>query len=115
MSLFYLLCALTAIPFGTFAVNIGLAIHQSSLSFNSPFLSAIDYRVTELSKGKAVLTTKYFKKAWGMLTATSVIPKIKDYTIKDLNAEVLVTNEQMETVAKMTITFRVDYRSAKTE
>lgn len=50
-----------------------------------------------------------------MLTATSVIPEIKDYTIKDLNTEVLVTNEQMETVAKLTITFRVDYRSAKTE
>ena len=50
-----------------------------------------------------------------MLTTTSVIPEIKDYTIKDLNTEVLVTNEKMETVIKMTITFRVDYRSAKTE
>ncbi|KAF9144415.1 hypothetical protein BGX30_012873 [Mortierella sp. GBA39] len=192
MSLFYLLCALTTIPFGTFAFNVGLAIQQATkgnnplefwnwvnsyhwvplslrrwfyvllLSFNSPFLSAIDYRVTELSKGKAVLTMKtvrknsnlygtvhagamvtfaettgaialfstfkpkdralatninvqYFKKASGMLTATSVIPEIKDYTIKDLNTEVLVTNEQMETVVKMTITFRVDYRSAKAE
>lgn len=192
MSLYYLLCALTVITLGTFVVNLGLAIHQATkennpigfwnwidsyhrvplrlrrwfyvflLGINSPFLSAIDYRVTVLSKGKAVLTMKtvrknsnlygtvhagamvtfaettgalalfstfkpkdralatniniqYFKKASGMLTATSFVPEIKDFTIKDLNTEVLVTNEQMETVAKMIVTFRVDYRSVKTE
>ncbi|KAF9928257.1 hypothetical protein FBU30_002524 [Linnemannia zychae] len=61
------------------------------------------------------LTIDYFKKSNGILTATSTVPEIKDFNVKDVKVDVIVTNAKSETVAKLTATFRTDFRSRKTE
>ncbi|KAF9127970.1 hypothetical protein BGW39_005446 [Mortierella sp. 14UC] len=61
------------------------------------------------------LNIDYLKKGTGILTATSAVPKVKDRSVKNIYTEVIVTNEKIETVAKMTLTFRTDFRSEKTD
>ncbi|KAF9341612.1 hypothetical protein BGZ91_005773 [Linnemannia elongata] len=98
--------------------NLYGTVHAGAMVTFAETTGALALFSTFKPKDRALATNlniQYFKKASGMLTATSVVPEIKDFTIKDLNTEVLVTNEQMETVAKMIVTFRVDYRSVKTE
>ncbi|KAK3837417.1 MAG: hypothetical protein J3R72DRAFT_423559 [Linnemannia gamsii] len=135
MSLYFNLSAIVA-------VLLTIFFHSF---LDKPFLGAIDFRVIETCKGKAVLVMKNTRKSsslYGSAHAGAIVtfaetagalaafshfgPKDrglctnlnidpKDRTVKDMYAEVFVTNENAETVAKMTLTFRVDFRSEKTE
>ncbi|KAF9182707.1 hypothetical protein BGZ51_004493 [Haplosporangium sp. Z 767] len=144
--------------------NIGLLpirmrawIFTTVVGFANPYSRSINYRITELRKGKAcgvmretkkisnpfrcvhagalvtfgetvgglavftllgkkdraILTNinaEYIKVSRGLLTASSVIQPIKDREIKELVNEVLIKNAAFETVAKLTLTWRVDLR-----
>ncbi|KAG0202271.1 hypothetical protein BGX28_005156 [Mortierella sp. GBA30] len=64
-------------------------------------------------KDRAILTNinaEYIKVARGLLTASSIIQPIKDREITELVNEVLIKNAAFETVAKLTLTWRVDLK-----
>ncbi|KAF8934902.1 hypothetical protein CPB97_010782 [Podila verticillata] len=64
-------------------------------------------------KDRAILTNinaEYIKVSRGLLTASSVVDPIKDRDIKELENTVLIKNAAFETVAKLTLTWRVDLK-----
>ncbi|KAF9126107.1 hypothetical protein BGW39_006865 [Mortierella sp. 14UC] len=131
-------------------------IFSKIVGFANPYSRTIDFRITELRKGKAcgvmkqskvnsnsfqrvheaalitfgetvgslafltllnhttdiaVLTNisaDYVKVSRGLLTASSVIPPIKDRDATELVTQVLIKNASFETVSQLTLTWKVD-------
>ncbi|KAG0364749.1 hypothetical protein BC939DRAFT_530893 [Gamsiella multidivaricata] len=144
--------------------NIGLLpirmrawIFSTVVGFANPYSRSINFRITELRKGKAcgvmketkkisnpfrcvhaaalitfgetvgglavftllgkkdraILTNinaEYIKVSRGLLTASSVVQQLKDREVKEVVNEVLIKNAAFETVAKLTLTWRVDLK-----
>ncbi|KAK3843997.1 MAG: hypothetical protein J3R72DRAFT_419871 [Linnemannia gamsii] len=135
-------------------------IFSKIVGFANPYSRTIDFRITELRKGKAcgvmkqskvnsnpfkrvheaalitfgetvgslafltllnhttdiaVLTNisaDYVKVSKGLLTASSVIPPIKDREATELVTHVLIKNASFETVSQLTLTWKVDLRGS---
>ncbi|KAK3826916.1 MAG: hypothetical protein JOS17DRAFT_792166 [Linnemannia elongata] len=135
-------------------------IFSKIVGLANPYARTIDFRITELRKGKAcgvmkqskinsnpfqrvheaalitfgetvgslafltllnhttdiaVLTNinaDYVKVSRGLLTASSVIPPIKDREATELITHVLIKNASFETVAQLTLTWKVDLLGA---
>ncbi|GJJ73606.1 hypothetical protein EMPS_05964 [Entomortierella parvispora] len=142
---------------GLLPIRLRAWIFSTVVGFANPYSKSINFRITELRKGKAcgvmketkkisnpfrcvhaaalitfgetvgglavftllgkkdraILTNinaEYIKVSRGLLTASSVITPIKDRDIKELVNEVLIKNAAFETVAKLTLTWRVDLK-----
>ncbi|KAF9913153.1 hypothetical protein EC991_003613 [Linnemannia zychae] len=142
---------------GLLPIRMRAWIFSTLVGFANPYSKSINFRITELRKGKscgvmketkaisnpfrcvhaaalitfgetvgglavftllgkkdrAILTNinaEYIKVSRGLLTASSVIQPIKDREIKELVSEVLIKNAAFETVAKLTLTWRVDLK-----
>ncbi|KAG0244862.1 hypothetical protein B0O80DRAFT_437675 [Mortierella sp. GBAus27b] len=64
-------------------------------------------------KDRAILTNinaEYIKVSRGLLTASSVVQPLKDREVKEVVNEVLIKNSAFETVAKLTLTWKVDLK-----
>ena len=46
-----------------------------------------------------------------MLTATAVVPELKDRTVRNVVTDVFVTNEKSEIVVKMTVNWRTYFQN----
>ncbi|KAF9431083.1 hypothetical protein BGZ94_009469 [Podila epigama] len=144
--------------------NVGLLpirmrgwIFSTVVGFANPYSRSINFRITELRKGKACgvmketkaisnpfrcvhaaalitfgettgglavftllgkkdrailtnISADYIKVSRGLLTASSIVEPIKDRDIKELQNTVLIKNAAFETVAKLTLTWRVDLK-----
>ncbi|KAF9086183.1 hypothetical protein BGX29_008947 [Mortierella sp. GBA35] len=137
-------------------------IFSTIVGLANPYSSTIDFRITELRKGKAcgvmkqskinsnpfkrvheaalitfgetvgslafltllnhttdiaVLTNisaDYVKVSRGLLTASSVIPPIKDMDATELVTHVLIKNASFETVSQLTLTWKIDLQGRST-
>ncbi|KAF9437386.1 hypothetical protein BGZ76_000921 [Entomortierella beljakovae] len=132
-------------------------IFSTIVGFANPYSRSINFRITELRKGKAcgvmketkkisnpfrcvhaaalitfgetvgglavftllgkkdraILTSinaEYVKVSRGLLTATSLVQPIKDKDVTELVNEVLIKNATFETVAKLTLTWKLDLK-----
>ncbi|KAF9919679.1 hypothetical protein FBU30_010667 [Linnemannia zychae] len=145
---------------GLLPIRIRAWIFSTIVGLANPYTSTIDFRITELRKGKAcgvmkqskinsnpfqrvheaalitfgetvgslalltllnhttdmaVLTNisaDYVKISRGLLTASSVIPPIKDREAKELVTHVLIKNASFETVSQLTLTWKVDFQGS---
>ncbi|KAF9988037.1 hypothetical protein BGZ65_012992 [Modicella reniformis] len=64
-------------------------------------------------KDRAILTNinaEYIKVSRGLLTASSIVQPLKDRNITEVVNEVLIKNAAFETVAKLTLTWKVDLK-----
>ncbi|KAF9349494.1 hypothetical protein BGX26_012224 [Mortierella sp. AD094] len=142
---------------GLLPIRMRAWIFSTIVGFANPYSRSINFRITELRKGKAcgvmketkkisnpfrcvhaaalitfgetvgglavftllgkkdraILTNinaEYIKVSRGLLTASSVIQPIKDREISELVNEVLIKNAAFETVAKLTLTWKVDLK-----
>ncbi|KAG0301240.1 hypothetical protein BGZ98_008526 [Dissophora globulifera] len=97
--------------------NVGLLpirmrgwIFSTVVGIANPYSRSINFRITELRKGKACGVMKYIKVARGLLTASSIVEPIKDRSAKEFVNEVLIKNAAFETVAKLTLTWNLDLK-----
>ncbi|KAF9101779.1 hypothetical protein BGX27_011333 [Mortierella sp. AM989] len=142
---------------GLLPIRMRAWIFSTIVGFANPYSKSINFRITELRKGKAcgvmketkqisnpfrcvhaaalitfgetvgglavftmlgkkdraILTNinaEYIKVSRGLLTASSVIQPIKDREISELVNEVLIKNAAFETVAKLTLTWKVEFK-----
>ncbi|KAI1310505.1 hypothetical protein EDD11_003743 [Mortierella claussenii] len=142
---------------GLLPIRLRAWIFSTVVGFANPYSRSINFRITELRKGKscgvmketkkisnpfrcvhaaalitfgetvgglaiftllgkkdrAILTNinaEYIKVSRGLLTASSVVQPIKDREITELTSEVLIKNAAFETVAKLTLTWKVDLK-----
>ncbi|KAG0342706.1 hypothetical protein BG004_005607 [Podila humilis] len=143
---------------GLLPIRMRAWIFSTVVGFANPYSRSINFRITELRKGKAcgvmketkaisnpfrcvhaaalitfgettgglavftllgkkdraILTNinaEYIKVSRGLLTASSVVEAIKDREIKELQNTVMIKNAAFETVAKLTLTWRLDLKS----
>ncbi|KAK3828762.1 MAG: hypothetical protein J3Q66DRAFT_323513 [Benniella sp.] len=144
---------------GLLPIRVRAWIFSTVVGFANPYSRSINFRITELRKGKscgvmretksisnpfrcvhaaalitfgetvgglavftllgkkdrAILTNinaEYIKVSRGLLTASSVVQPLKDRNVKEVINEVLIKNAAFETVAKLTLTWRVDLKDA---
>ncbi|KAF9175897.1 hypothetical protein BGX21_010698 [Mortierella sp. AD011] len=142
---------------GLLPIRMRAWIFSTIVGFANPYSRSINFRITELRKGKAcgvmkeskkisnpfrcvhaaalitfgetvgglavftllgkkdraILTNinaEYIKVSRGLLTASSIIQPIKDGEVTELVNEVLIKNAAFETVAKLTLTWKVDMK-----
>ncbi|KAF9201204.1 hypothetical protein BGZ49_008565 [Haplosporangium sp. Z 27] len=88
-------------------------IFSTIVGFANPYCRSINFRITELRKGKACGVMKYVKVSRGLLTASSVVDLIKDREAKEITTHVLIKNTSFETVSQLTLTWQLDLKDTK--
>ncbi|KAF9965537.1 hypothetical protein BGZ70_004643 [Mortierella alpina] len=98
---------------GLLPIRLKAWIFSTIVGYAIPYSRTINFRITELRKGRAYGVMKYVKISRGLLTASSIVPPIKDREATEAVTFVLIKNASFETVSKLTLTWKLDLKDTE--